>query len=116
MNARALLIMLAALPAYASEPPPLKHNPFSRPPSRVVVEAPRGGTPRWTGELVVTATIVSSTGRSARIAGRVLEEGDEIHGYRLVRVYEDRAVFDRDGNRQTVYVKPDRDQEDEDDS
>lgn len=116
MNVRALLLVFTALPAQAAEPPPLKHNPFTRPPSRVVVEVPRDATQRWTGELVVTATIVSSGGRSARVAGRVLEEGDEIHGYRLVRVHEDRAVFERNGDRQTVYVKPDREQDDEDDS
>lgn len=113
---RHLLIGLLAMSAsaYATEPPPIEHNPFSRPPSQV-----RMGEDRVTSELrpptelVVTATMVSTGERLAHIDGRVLREGDQIYGYRLLRIDEDKAIFERNGETETVLVKPERDENDE---
>ncbi len=64
-------------------------------------------------ELVVTATMVSTGERLAHIDGRVLREGEEIYGYRLLRIDEDKAIFERNGETETVLVKPERDENDE---
>ena len=42
----------------------------------------------------------------ANVAGRILKPGDEIHGYLLVSIHEEHAVFKKDGKLMTVYVKP----------
>ncbi len=108
----ALLVLAAS--AYASEPPAIEHNPFSRPPSQVQVGEDRVITElRPPTELVVTATMVSTGERLAHIDGRVLREGEEIYGYRLLRIDEDKAIFERNGETETVLVKPERDENDE---
>ncbi len=56
--------------------------------------------------------MVSSTSALANIEGQVLRPGQEINGYLLKRVYENRAVFERDGNELTVYVKPELEEND----
>ncbi len=118
MNARPLICFLALCgTAAASEPPPLEHNPFSRPPSQVRTDDGRVETVlRPATELVVTATMVSSAERLAHIDGRVLREGDDIYGYRLLRIHEDRAIFERNGETETVLVKPEQDENDERDT
>ena len=115
MSARYLLcIPLLAATAFASEPPPLEHNPFSRPPSQIPMRDDRVETVVLPAtELVVTATMVSSSERLAHIDGRVLREGEQIYGYRLVRIHEDRAIFERNGETETVFVKPEQDENNE---
>ena len=114
MNARVLLSLLVlAASASATEPPPLEHNPFSRPPSETQVRDSRTEELPPTDDLVLTATMVSSAERLAHIDGRVLREGEQIYGYRLLRIYEDRAIFERNGDTETVLVKPKRDENDE---
>ncbi len=109
-----LCLLLLSATAFASEPPRLEHNPFSRPPSQVRVGEFRVETAlRPATELVVTATMVSSGERLAHIDGRVLREGEEIYGYRLLRIHEDRAIFERNGETETVLVKPPQDENDE---
>lgn len=87
-------------------PPPLENNPFSRPPAPTVREEVRPEGDGANTPLIVIATMVSSSAAFANIEGQVLRPGQEIHGFLLKRVYEDRAVFERDGNELTVYVKP----------
>ncbi len=115
MNRRYLFCLIAVpAAALASEPPPLDHNPFARPPSQVRAGEERVETELRPGaELVVTATMVSSGERLAQIDGRVLREGEQIYGYRLVRIDEDRATFERNGETETVFVKPERDENNE---
>lgn len=92
----------------AGEPPPLAHNPFSRPSSAAealgagLVENNDGSGPT----LALRATMVASGSRLANVAGRILQQGDEIDGYRLVEIHEDYAVFDKSGKVMTVFVKP----------
>ena len=106
-----IALLLGASTAVAG-PPRLSNNPFSRPPAPVISEAMRPEGDTSTTPLIVIATIVSSTGAYANIEGQVMRPGQEINGYLLKRVYEDRAVFERDGNELTVYVKPEREEDD----
>ena len=97
----------------AAEPPPLRNNPFSRPAmlaatNDTAVADQRGSTP-----LRLVATMVGSRHKIANVEGRVLRAGDEIRGYRLKRVYEDRAIFERNGNDVVVFVKPELEDQDE---
>ena len=97
----------------ADDAPPLRHNPFARPPSEVIVERSNPGDVGLLEEIVLTATMVSSGERLAHVSGRVLRPGEEIGGRILLRVYEDRAVFLRNGEEATVYVKPELVESDE---
>jgi len=113
-----LVVTLAsAVPiiAGAAEPPALAHNPFTRPPSERTVEqqAFTGDAQDAPTRLELRATMVALSDKLANVGGRTLRPGDEVQGYRLQRVFEDRAVFVRDGRKLTVYVKPDLVEEDE---
>ncbi|MDH3533026.1 MAG: hypothetical protein OEO82_08855 [Gammaproteobacteria bacterium] len=105
----ASLVLLLGASGYAAEPPALKHNPFSRPPSAITLES----RPLITADgsvqpLDLRATLVAATDKLANVAGRTLRPGDDVQGYKLLQVFEDRAIFLRDGKPLTVYVKPDR--------
>lgn len=113
MNARpgkiTLLAIGALLPvlAQASDAPPLAKNPFSRPPSQEIQlrgEPAQNSGPR--GTLTVRVTMVGNGNNLANVDGRILRPGDEISGYTLLQVFEDRAVFSRNGEKLTVFVKP----------
>ena len=101
--------------ALADAPPTLAHNPFSRPPSDVsrdaptLVESDDGTGPT----LSLQATMVGRASRLANVAGRILKPGDEIQGYLLIAIYEEYAVFRKDGRSITVYVKPNLAENDE---
>ena len=101
--------------ASADDAPALRNNPFSRPPS--VVTATVVSESRFDADpsgLDLRATLVGSRGKLANVAGKTVRPGDEIQGYTLVQVFEDRAVFKREGNRLTVFVKPELEENDED--
>ena len=105
------MLLMATVPsllAAADDPPELEHNPFSRPPSEAIASAPaRGGAESVTGDpLQLQATMIGSVQRLANVDGRILRRGDEIQGHVLVAIHERYAVFERNGKRTTVYVKP----------
>ena len=109
-----VVICLAALAeAPAGDAPPLRHDPFSRPPSDAIDAHDHDGSGARDRGIVLTATLVSTTERMAHVNGAVLRPGDEISGSKLLRVYEDRAVFLVNGEEATVFVKPTRDKDDE---
>lgn len=99
----------------ASEPPPLRNNPFSRPPAAAVVEPASAGTAARPIPPVfdLRATMVGSRRQLANVGGRILEAGESVSGYTLLAVYEDRAVFSRGENKVTIYVKSGSDDDDE---
>ncbi len=101
--------------AVAQEPPALTHNPFSRPPQLLVASSSgsRGTVNNQDDKLVLVATMVSGSRGLANVGGRILRPGQTVHGFRLLRVEEDRAVFDVDGEHVTLLVKPERDEDDE---
>ena len=115
------LLVVAALcagvasPALSNEAPPIGHNPFARPPSEVtrMDRGPLVVTESGEVTIQLTATMVGAAGRLANVAGRIIKPGDEVDGFVLTAVYEDRAVFERGGVERTVYVKPDLVEEDE---
>ena len=98
-----------AVGARADEPPGIEHNPFTRPaifePASMMSEA-AAEAGSASGALALRITMISSQHRLAKVGDRILAPGDEVQGYRLVRVYENRAVFERQGDELTVYVKP----------
>ena len=113
---RRLLVMIAMLlpmTSSAGEPPPLENNPFSRPPAPVIREEIRADVGTADTPLIVIATMVSANTTLANVEGIVMRPGQEIDGYLLKRVYEDRAVFERNGDELTVYVKPELEEDDE---
>ncbi len=109
-----LVALLLAAAAGASEPPTLRSNPFARPPS--VVTAPILSEARLDGDpsgLELRATLVSTQNRLANVGGKTVRPGDEVQGYKLLQVFEDRAVFARQGKHLTIVVKPDLEENDE---
>lgn len=100
-------VLSISLPLTAAEPPSIKHNPFARPDSRSADPIARSGDGNTRG-FVLKATMVSPDHALANVSGRVIRPGEEIQGYTLIRVYEDRAVFRRNGNTLTLFVKPER--------
>ena len=113
-----LTITLCVVPGavYASEPPALRHNPFSRPPSQEsIASGPVASAPivRNVDDIELNATMVVGRNGLANVAGRVLQPGDAIDGFVLQRVFEDRAIFVRGDEQLTVYVKPDLVESDE---
>lgn len=122
MTARRLLVkatlccsLVAVAPASTAESPELVNNPFARPPSERIGPPPsaRENSDGTVQVLELRATIVGTRDRFANVGGRVLRPGDDVQGYTLVKVYEDRAVFSRLGKQQTIYVKPDPVEDDE---
>lgn len=110
----ALSMLLQCAAVSAAEPPQLAHNPFARPPSEMTIPVrPLPGTNESLQELDLRATLVASKDKLANVAGRILRPGDEVQGYTLLQVFENRAIFAREGNRVTIYVKPDLEQDDD---
>ncbi len=108
------LMALLAAAAGASEAPELRNNPFARPPSeRTAPFAPEARAEGATSELELRATLVSTQTRLANVGGKTVRPGDEVQGYKLLKVFEDRAVFARQGKHLTIYVKPDLEENDE---
>ena len=90
----------------ASESQSLAHNPFARPPSEATMDFRRSLQADGTkAPLDLRATMVGTTDSLANVGGKVIRPGDEVDGFTLLQVFEDHAIFLRDSNRLTVYVK-----------
>ena len=109
-----LLACVASVMA-AETPSSLTHNPFARPPSNSPLIRDQSSILNDTPEATIDlrATLVSTRGRLANVAGRIMRPGDEVQEIRLIEVYEDRAVFLQSGRKLTVYVKPKLEEDDE---
>jgi len=113
---RALTLVMAlvlGVSASAAEPPKLANNPFSRPPKLIVTDAMPRAEDLDGAPLLLIATMVTSQRTMANVEGSVLHPGDEIRGYVLQRVFEDRAIFKRNDDQIVVYVKPQLEEDDE---
>ena len=109
-----VVTLLLASSANANEPPTLRSNPFARPPSAVTVPNPSGVRGEsTTSTLELRATLVGTRIKLANVGGKTVRPGDEIQGHKLLKVFEDRAVFARQGRHVTVFVKPDLEEADE---
>ena len=103
-----LVVFVAGTVAAQEEPPVLRNNPFSRPPSDVVIDD-RVSIPSEEGEVFaieLQATMIGSVNKLANVGGQILQTGDVVQGYRIAEIQEQYVVFERDGNALTVYVKP----------
>jgi len=109
-----LTALLQSSLVWASDAPRLSHNPFTRPPSEATVPtSTQPGRDGVTQELDLRATMVASNSKLANVGGRTVRPGDDVHGYTLLQVFEDRAVFSRGDKRLTLYTKPDPEEGDE---
>lgn len=101
-------LLAATTGAYAAEPPFLAHNPFARPQQEDIRLARNTESNNSQSDevLLLSATMVSGTTRYANANGRILRAGDTIIGYTLQRIFENRAVFIKNGKQTTVYVRP----------
>lgn len=102
------LVLFLATSLHAEEPAPLTHNPFSRPPSAVTIDPQPLITADGSVQVIdLRATMVVANKGLADVGGRILRPGDDAQGYTLLQVFEDRAIFSREGKRLTIFVKPD---------
>jgi len=112
----ALLASAWPLTASAQDgPPALRNNPFSRPPSDIIIDdrvSLRTDEP-VSSPLELQATMISTVNKLANVDGRILRPGDEVQGHVLVAIHERYAIFRRNGKNTTVYVKPYLDEDDE---
>lgn len=101
-------VLAASADVPAAEPPYLAHNPFSRPQQEDIQLArnTESNNSQSTDALLLRATMVSGNTRYANVNGRISRTGDKILGYTLQRIFENRAVFLKNGKQTTVYVKP----------
>ncbi len=77
----------------------LRFDPFVQPGAQTGGPGSPGqaGSRRaWSPEL--RATLVSDKRSLVNLGGTILELGEEAHGYRLLEVREDEAVFERSGS------------------
>ena len=98
------LLMAFSAIAEPTEPPPLAHNPFARPPSDALALRPVANRPgsALARPIDLRATMVGTHHTLASVEGKILRPGVEIHGCTLVQVFEDHAVFSRAGKRDRV--------------
>ncbi len=74
----------------------LRFDPFAQPDAQTGGSGrpgPAGSQRAWSPEL--RATLVSGERSLVNLGGTILELGEEAHGYRLLEVREDEAVFER---------------------
>ena len=110
-----ILVLVVFGTATAEEPQELRHNPFTRPSSERTIAEPDIGLNTSAGPFAIDlrATMVATNDKLANIGGRILRPGDDVQGYSLLQVFEDRAIFIREGKQLTIYVKPERMEDDE---
>jgi hypothetical protein len=110
-----LLALLAAGSLQAADPPPLRHDPFVRPLSLLATSRSSlvPGSSGLSSDIELRGTMVGAQGSLADVAGRIMRPGESVDGLRLVRVFDDRAEFEFNGKRLTVYVRPRTESNDE---
>ena len=102
-----LAVLLPGADVTAKEPSQLANNPFARPPSAASSSLrPTVNSDGSVRPLDLRATLVGAKNGLANVSGKLLQPGDEEQGYTLLQIFEDRAIFLKDGKRLTVYVKP----------
>ncbi len=102
------LVAVALAAAAADEIPMLRFDPFAPPvlaglPGRSEGPASLAG-PAWTP--VLTGVVVAGARSVANLNGVVVGIGEEAHGYRLLRVREGEAVFEREGREIVLSLLP----------
>ena len=110
-----LMFGLMALAVNAEEPRGIQHNPFARPSFDYtgVADVAAFDSTAASSAIELRVTMVTGNSGLAYVGDRVLRPGDDVDGFTLASVYEDRAVFTRANQSITVYVKPERSESDE---
>lgn len=82
----------------------LHRDPFDfseiRPPARVIEPDVKVEEQAITLEL--RATLISKQHSLANLNGKIIGEGEEVEGYRLMKIGEDEVVLEKDGKQVTV--------------
>lgn len=82
----------------------LHRDPFDfseiRPPARII--EPDVKVEEQTITLELRATLISKRHSLANLNGKIIEEGEEVEGYRLLKIGEDEVVLEKDGKQVTV--------------
>lgn len=104
--AMALLVLGGPALKAQEAAPPLSHNPFSRPPYMLALNAAptAGESPTQPVALELRATLVAEGVAMANIDGEILAIGQSYAGYRLVHVEEGRVIVVKDGERMVLDV------------
>ena len=95
--------VLAAGHACGAEPTVLQHDPFARPQLGLLAQendtARATGVPdvAWTPHL--TTVMVAGKDSMAVVDGTILRLGESLAGYRLVKIRDWEAIFQKDGKR-----------------
>ncbi len=117
MMTRLILAILLMCAFYPSQADTLRHDPFSRPllvaptpttnasaPTAANPAAPVANTdikidpvPTWNPTLV--AVMVAGKSSLVNIEGKIIRIGEEIDGYRLIKVRDGEATFSKDHQR-----------------
>lgn len=84
--------------------PELRHNPFDRPDFVAKLTHGAEGAQLSGWPYVLHATLRAGALSLANVDGRLIGVGEEYEGYRLIRVGEGDATFQKDGLRVTVTV------------
>jgi len=110
------LFVICPITAMAQdEPTKLRNNPISRPASDFIVDDRifSMSDESVSATLELQATMIGSVNKLANVGGQIIKPGDEIQGHVLVSIHERYAVFSRNGELTTVYVKPELAKDDE---
>ncbi len=106
-----LVLAACALPAFAADG--LSHDPFVRPPltapgaplqNQAGGKRLAGPEAPWNPKL--TAVMVAGKDSLVDIDGRIINIGEEIDGYYLIKVMEGEAVFRKKNRRVVLKVRP----------
>ena len=106
----AVLIFALLAPAGAAGgegPRPLRRNPFSHPDLNPPPPPPAAAAAAElrADDLDLRATLVAGKDSLANVNGTLLKPGQEIEGFRLVRVGEGESVFTKEGKTIVVTLK-----------
>jgi hypothetical protein len=85
----------------------LHRDPFDfseiRPPARVI--EPEVNIEEQAITLELRATMISKQHSLANLNGKIIGEGEEVEGYRLLKISEDEVVLEKDGKQVTVSME-----------
>ena len=103
-----LITLLLSLSHAAERTIKLTKNPFNRPPifntSKNTLSYTSSNGPG--AELDVRATMSAGEKSLVNIGGNIIRVGEEIRGYRLLSVEEDKILFLKNNSIVTVIIKP----------
>lgn len=98
----------SAAEAYAPERNPFVRPQLNTPSSAAPMAIPQG---RWLPEL--RTILLAGDMSMVNVGGKILRLGDDLDGYRLVKIKEGEAIFTKDGKYFRLLLTPDLEDENE---